>query len=65
MMHNTIIKLILCNQLTNLILVCVASRFYQGIKKFDVQKISDTFSSNVDTMDLSFLLCCSGTYVHM
>ena len=62
-MHNAIIKLIVCNQQTDLILICVASRFHEEIKKFDVEKISDTFNSNVDTMDLSFLLCSSGTYV--
>ena len=65
MMHNTIIKLIICNQLTDLILVCVASRFHQEIKKFDVEKISGTFCSNVDTMDLSFLLCSSGMYMYI
>ena len=63
MMHNAITKLIVCNQLTDLILVCVASIFHQEIKKFDVEKISGIFSSNVSTMDLSFLLCSSGTYI--
>ena len=63
MMHNAIMKLIVCNQLTDLILVCAASTFHQEIKKFDVEKISGIFSSNVDTMDLLFLLCSSGTYI--
>ena len=44
-------------------MVCVASKFHQEIMKFDVEKISDTFSSNVGVMDLSFLLCSSGMYV--
>lgn len=42
-----------------------ASKQSKEIHKLDAQKSPVTVSLNVDSMDLSFLLCSSGMYVHM